>query len=672
MILVIIGILWIGTPMAQSWTPGNAVPTTASLYGSMYANNTFFAIGNAGALITSSSGAVWTAQATPTNQRLRSIAADANYTVAICQSDSVISYTSGAGWVRSLVGSKISLQSICHGISNFVIAGDSGRVFVAANPRGAWTKRETGSKARLNCIIWTGSRFIAAGDSGTIVTSPDGTTWAKQASGVKRRINAMVSNGTGAIAVGDSGVFLSSDNGQSWSMHSGITYKNLLGVASDGSRFVAVGPSDSIYYSDNGAVWQSHELSSSPYAYSPSFLYSICSSGAQFVATGRDGIVLTSSDGIHFSEKSDITLTLLDISVQYGTWLTVGVRLKGSTPMGSIILSGNGSSWTESDPDVSPQILRCIARNTSQTIVMGESDTIITSSNLFNWNKISMGSYRDFTDVVWNGSFFTAINSLGKVLTSVNGTVWAEKADLRCMLQGLCWNGNQFLAVGDTGAIFTSANAVQWTPRQSNTTSVLYSAAWNGVRYVIVGENATTLTSTNGIAWSEQQLSSISAFTRLFSVSYNGAQFMVCGENGTLLSSYNGLNWNIINCGTTANLYSIACKDAQNMVTVGIAGTIRSYSYSAVPVMRHGTTVSATNVESFSIVGNNVHLSVTQAGPVRLVIYDMRGRQITTIFDAPVSKGMLNIPLTRLARGSYCMQLATRSGTVNKVFIISK
>ena len=658
---------------AQNWVSRNAVPTTASLYGSLYANSTYFICGNGGALLSSYDGITWSQASSGTAQRIRGLTYGAGSYVAICQNDSILTSTSGGNWIRSALGSKAALQSICFGNSTFVIAGDSGRVFTSANPVGTWTKRTTASKARLNCIVWANTQFVAAGDSGTVLTSPTGITWTKQTSQTTRRISAIAYTIGKYVAVGDSGTVLSSDNGQLWTVSTGVTRKNLLGAAHNGSRFVAVGPSDSIWYSTDGSNWQGSLLSADPFTYTPSFLNTVCATSTQFVAAGRDGIVLTSASGTSFTERSDVTLSLLDVCVLGSTYLAVGAKIKGSSPSGAIFVSGNGTGWTPVDLNASAQILRCAARNATAAVVMGETDTILTSTNLLNWTKSTVSGYRDFTDIVWNGSYFTAINTFGHVLTSTNGTTWIESADLGCMLLGLCWNGSQFLAVGDTGTIFTSSNAIQWTRRNSASTAVLYSAAWNGTRYVVVGENATTLTSTNAITWTENQLTSISPFNRLFSVCHNGTSFIAAGENGTLLSSINGTTWNVLACPTSASLYSVAGISSTNMAAVGSIGAIISTQQMATEIRGCGSPILVLAEAQLTISNDRfVRFSVERAGFVSLKIFDLQGRLVQKPVGEKYSAGNFSVQLKSMAAGSYYAEFLTASQKIYKTFVISK
>ena len=92
----------------------------------------------------------------------------------------------------------------------------------------------------------------------------------------------------------------------------GSTGQNLRGVAWNGTRFVAVGRAGTIVHSSDGDTWT--EASGNTITQS---LFGVASGGGRFVAVGDLGTIVHSSDGDSWSAASDTATTELLYGV---TW----------------------------------------------------------------------------------------------------------------------------------------------------------------------------------------------------------------------------------------------------------------------------------------------------------------------------------------------------------------
>jgi len=100
-------------------------------------------------------------------------------------------------------------------------------------------------------------------------------------------------------------------------------------------------------------------------------------------------------------------------------------------------------------------------------------------------------------------ALFTAVGDGGAIVTSVDGTGWAQQGspalvDLHDVAAGFGW----LIAVGDGGTILRSADGVAWTQQPVATGNALYGVAAGEDRFVAVGAGGVVVISTDfGATW---------------------------------------------------------------------------------------------------------------------------------------------------------------------------
>ena len=250
-----------------------------------------------------------------------------------------------------------------------------------------------------------------------------------------------------------------------------------------------------------------------------------------------------------------------------------------------------------------------VAGSGSQFVAVGDSGTILTSSDGHTWTIQTSGSSQNLADVVWSGSQFVAVGYTGTILTSPDGRTWTtQSSGTSNSFNGIAWLGSQFVVVGDGGTILTSPDGHTWTTQTSGTSNNLTGVAGSGSQFVAVGGGGTILTSPDGSTWTTQTsgtpydlfgvagsgsqfvavgLDSISTSSDgrtwaqntsasnsiLNGVVWSGSQFVAVGAGGTILTSPDGHTWTIPNTGTTQTLNGVAGSGSQ-FVAVGDGGTI--------------------------------------------------------------------------------------------------
>jgi len=204
-------------------------------------------------------------------------------------------------------------------------------------------------------------------------------------------------------------------------------------------------------------------------------------------------------------------------------------------------------------------------------VAVGTLGTIVTSPTGLTWTLHTSGTTNALRAAVWSGSLFVAVGDVGKIVTSPDGVTWTLRASgTTNVLHRVVWSGSLFVAAGNIGTIVTSPDGVTWTVRASGTTNTLYDVVWSGSLFVAVGEVGTIVTSPTGSTWTVGASGTTNA---LYDVVWSGSLFVAVGNIGTIVTSPDGVTWTVRASGTTNALYDVAWSGSL-FVAVGEVGTI--------------------------------------------------------------------------------------------------
>ncbi len=190
---------------------------------------------------------------------------------------------------------------------------------------------------------------------------------------------------------------------------------------------------------------------------------------AGFTAVGNSGVVVTSSNGVNWTEQPVATgQTLRGISSNGTTTLAVGTG-------GAVV------SWPSGDPGrptVHPtgtaRTLMGAAYHAGTWVVGGSGGTVLTSTGLSRWTRRASGTAGDIFAVAYGAGRFVGVADDGSIVTSLDGTSWTEavKPD-GVWLWDVVFGGGTFVATGAGGTVLQSADGLRWTKRPSGTKQVL-------------------------------------------------------------------------------------------------------------------------------------------------------------------------------------------------------
>jgi hypothetical protein len=234
-----------------------------------------------------------------------------------------------------------------------------------------WTKRLGPLQHGLNDVVWEGEAFIAVGSKGAILTSLDGIDWVARESGTEANLTAVAAHGMDIIAVGETVVLLSTDHGEHWVTKTGPADGSLEAVAVNTSQLVVSGPNLVVMISeDRGDMWQAIDWIHESWI-GDTWLSDISYRDGLFVASAdpnifspTDGWIFVSSDGVTWNESFHVSAGLNVVVKADDRFIVTG---RG----GAVLSSFDGLNWTELQTPVEGVEYLSAAWNGSKLLIAG-------------------------------------------------------------------------------------------------------------------------------------------------------------------------------------------------------------------------------------------------------------------------------------------------------------
>lgn len=148
------------------------------LYSVTYGNGMFVAVGEGGAIRTSSTGETWTSQTSGTGALLSAIDFDNELFTVVGSNGTILTSTNGTTWIPRTSPITDAFYSVASGNGIHAAVGASGSI-VTSTDGVTWTTQLSGVSSRLSRVSYGNGTFVAVGDNGTILSSADGVVWMK-------------------------------------------------------------------------------------------------------------------------------------------------------------------------------------------------------------------------------------------------------------------------------------------------------------------------------------------------------------------------------------------------------------------------------------------------------------------------------------------------------------
>ena len=395
-------------------------------------------------------------------------------------------------------------------------------------------------------------------------TTDGGTTWTDTSTGYDKPLTQVsCASSSTCYAAGDRGTVLkSTDGGASWSFLASTGANPIYGLS---CPTVSICYATDIYAhvlktSDGGAtwVWQQTPITT-------------------------PGIDVPGSGGPNpFAGLLSISCPSMNTCVATGLYATVSGQPITNPDPPIITTTDGGATWTRQTSNAGTgnflHSVSCLPGTTTCTAV-GRNGTIVTTTDLATWTKVTSGTTTllDGVDCL-SASFCIAVGQNGTVDT-FTGSVWTPTtgnggtgilAGVTCLDASTCYAvGKQGITIATTngGGLWT-AQAGGGTTQQMNSISCVDASTC-----VTVGNTGTIIRTANGgQLWTPQTSGTASG---LNGVSCVGTVCTAVGAAGAVrISNDGGVTWGAGTSGTASALNGVTCNAGGSCVAVGAGGTI--------------------------------------------------------------------------------------------------
>jgi len=356
-----------------------------------------------------------------------------------------------------------------------------------------------------------------------------------------------------------------------------------------------------------------------------------------YAGTDSSGVYISTNNGTSWTQTSLNNVTTESLLIS-GTNIFAGTRSNG------VYLSTNGgTNWIQTS--LNNKSVKTLAAN-GNTIFAGIFESVVngiylSTNNGINCIQTSIGNITVYSIAVIGGNIFAGtVGSYGYpggvFISTNNGVNWSLTSLNNSTVQCLVGNGNKiFAAVDFFGVYLSTNNGVNWTQ-----TALNYTYGWSFASY---GNNV-----------------------------FTGTNYVNSTNNGGVFqTSNNGANWVHQNQGLPSYPSCSALLIANNYIYTGL------YMYS---VWRHplseliGIQNIGTEIPSkYSLSQNypnpfnpitNVKFSIINSGQVKLIVYDVMGREVQTLVNEKLQPGTYEAAFDGSMQNSgvYFYKLIVRHG----------
>lgn len=420
--------------------------------------------------------------------------------------------------------------------NGIILIGSSGMIVISDNGK-IWNSVYTNTQINAYRIIKFNSTYIIGYSDGIVNTSTDRTTWTSYQIGTfgdNYTINDMI--------VGDNLIIIAMNNGNigtssdltTWSSIQYGTYKYTSVTYNNGMYVLSTSDSSSLIYCSGDPTilssWNTLPVNAV----------------ANKVKTLNNIIFAFLADGsINYYNGSiwtnvDIGNIINDIEYNSGLYVVVGQT-------GSIYTSSDLTTWTQRTSSTTNNLNYILYANSIYTVT-GNNGTLLQSSNAINWQMIDIidiVTIINYTKLLYNQNHIWFMSSY-YFYGDVGTRVWKSRVNpVGSQKINKVIYGNSFIAVGGentTGYILESIDGNIWNLLSSGNTPYIDIAYYNQI-YIIISSDKVVRIDENGV-FNE---TTISGFTNMKKIIYGNNGFFIINSDGKIAkSTANGTGWTTV------------------------------------------------------------------------------------------------------------------------------
>jgi hypothetical protein len=659
----------------QSGGPGGAWLSALSVSGeNLYAGESIW---TGGIFVSSNGGAQWRSCNVVLKDWMVNTIASYNSYVFVGTSEGLYrSVNSGATWEKANKGlTDTSVNCVIANAGVLFTGTYRGGVFRSTDNGDNWTS--FGLKGTIVNHLAVVDSFLFAGCHTGMVRSPlDHADWfLDDGSGLAGEISAVAVTGRDLYAARMETVFVSTDLGSSWKARSsGLSSLWISALTVSGDNLYA-GTQDGMFRSTNkGMNWIPANAGLAGFvkcfALSGSTVFAGTQGFGVFKSTNNGGSWTPVSSGLKVQYEGTYALASSDGSLFAGTQFGVSVSTNG------------GWSWSPTNlgmPAISMPTPFCFLFSGTVGFAGTSFGVYRTIDGGSTWQATTagMGEIAIWCLCIFETKLYAATQDSGVFVSSDNGSSWKDLSAglptkyVRCVTV----NSNRLFAGTDSGAYILTNDGTSWAITGLRGKIVDAFTVRNGALYA--GTSHCVFASTdNGTNWNPagtglnyRVMNFANYGTNIFAATYDGVFLCTDGSTWSRVDSglVEGLVWSIAVHGSVlfagTEYYGVWMRDLSQMVTsVEMNPKVVPSSFSL--AQNYPNPFNPKTVVSFQS---------PVAGKIRIVVYDLLGREVAVLVDGETEAGRHDVTFdgTALASGIYLCRMNSGDFTaVRKLLLI--
>jgi hypothetical protein len=349
-----------------------------------------------------------------------------------------------------------------------------------------------------------------------------------------------------------------------------------------------------------------------------------------------------------------------------------------SDSWGVFYSTNNGNSWMQTS--LVGVTVFCFTYSGNNLFAGTDHGVYISTNFGMNWSQTGMITYYIAYALSVNGNrIYAGTNSYGLLYSTNNGINWIETTLSDNTILSIYFNGDTIFAGTTYNGIYISTdNGVSWINKGLIFPTNVNNFLKLGNNIFAATNRGIFITTNNGTNWDSYGLSG-QPVTRFASVGNN--IFAGINPNGVYLSTNGGVSWIQQNQGFFGNPAIHSLLIYSNYIFAGTYG----YSIWRRPLSDFVgiQNISTVIPSKYSLSQNypnpfnsmcNVQFSMSNTGNVKLVVYDVMGREVQTLVNERLSARTYEVKFdgSMLNSGVYFYKLITEGFTETKKMLLIK
>jgi hypothetical protein len=372
-------------------------------------------------------------------------------------------------------------------------------------------------------------------------------------------------------------------------------------------------------------------------------------------------------------------------------------RLAAVDTGGVFLSTGSGGTWNAVNSGLTNHSAWALCVNGSNTYAgTNGGGAYVSTNNGGSWTQVNSG----ITGTLFihtfavSGTYVLAAAPFGAFRMTNGGTTWTKVTSGLTSVDVIAYavSGSNLFA-GTLGGVFLSTNdGTSWSTASNGLTTSIVTAlvAAGSNLYDATYPSGVFLSTNSGSNWTSV-VSNLGAM-QVHCLASSGTTVFAGTDSGVYLSSNNGTNWNKVNSGlpAKAQVHSLTVYSTDIFAGTDSFGVWQRPISELVTSVEEPSTGSATQFElgqnypnpfnpattiRFTIAGvATLSGSEGPATKVKLVLYDILGREVLVLLNERLDAGVHNVTVdgSKLASGAYIYRLTAGNYVESKRMVLLK